>query len=112
MSKRLVARSVAALCAVLFVLFVTRNARAGGALLVANDGNDPNAPKTAQTELPLERTDVDVDVTGSIVGATVTQRFKNNQSKPIEVVYLFPLPQHAAAQFARRRSDLRWCARP
>jgi Ca-activated chloride channel family protein len=90
MSKRAI---VAMLCAVLFVFLAPRTARAGGALFVAKDVHDPNAPTT---ELPLERTDVDVDVTGSIVGATVTQRFKNDQSKPIEVVYLFPLPQHAA----------------
>ncbi|MFO0737108.1 MAG: VIT and VWA domain-containing protein [Labilithrix sp.] len=84
---------LAMLCAVLFVLLAPRTARAGGALLVANDANDP---ESRNAELPLERTDVDVDVSGSIVGATVTQRFKNTRSTPIEVVYLFPLAQRAA----------------
>lgn len=90
MSKRAI---VAMLCAVLFTLLVPRSARAGGELFVASGGDDPNAPAA---KLPLERTDVDVQVSGSVVGATVTQRFKNNLSKPIEVVYLFPLPERAA----------------
>lgn len=50
----------------------------------------------AQAELPLERTDVDLEVAGSIVGASVTQRFKNPYERPLEVVYVFPLPQRAA----------------
>lgn len=93
MPKRAV---VTMLCAVFFVLLAPRTARAGGALLIAKDAKDASDANDPRAELPLERTDVDVAVSGSIVGATVTQRFKNDRSTPIEVVYLFPLPAHAA----------------
>lgn len=63
---------------------------AGGALYLAAGG------KAGSTELPLERTDVDVEVAGSVASGTVTQRFKNPHAEPIEVVYAFPLPQRAA----------------
>ncbi|MBX3233887.1 MAG: VWA domain-containing protein [Labilithrix sp.] len=95
MSKRAL---VTMLCAVLFML-LPRAARAGGTLYLASDasGNkDTNGTKALDTELPLERTDVELDVAGSIVGATVTQRFKNTYDRPIEVVYVFPLAQRAA----------------
>lgn len=85
--------ALALFCAsvVLVVLFVPlRSANAAGALYVAKGS------ATTTTELPLERTDVDVDVAGSIAGATVTQRFKNTEKQPIEVIYAFPLPQRAA----------------
>ncbi len=83
--------AVAAL-AVLTVLLGTRTASASsGSLRIA-----PGQPNQG-VELPLERTDVDIDVAGSIVSATVNQRFTNtNRGQPIEVVYVFPLPQRAA----------------
>jgi hypothetical protein len=80
-------------CAILFVLLAPRLAAAGGALIAKDD---PNSPIGAPPELPLERTDVNAEVSGSVVGTTVTQRFKNTYDHAIEVVYLFPLPEHAA----------------
>ncbi len=68
------------------VALVPRAAAAAGALYLAKSGG----------ELPLEKTDVEVDVAGSLVSATVTQRFANTSKDPIEVVYVFPLPQRAA----------------
>lgn len=91
MFKRAVVLIASLACAVA-VMLLAAPARAGGTLLLAK--SEPNAPSDA--ELPLERTDVELDVAGSIVGATVTQRFKNTYAKPIEVVYLFPLAQNAA----------------
>lgn len=46
--------------------------------------------------LPLEHTDVQIDVRGLVSTATVTQRFCNPGTRPIEAVYVFPLPHDAA----------------
>lgn len=44
----------------------------------------------------LEHTDVVAEVTGFVSAVTVTQRFKNPFEKPVEAVYVFPLPENAA----------------
>lgn len=87
MRKTIHAIVTVAVC--LVVALFPRLARAGGALYLAKGGQQG-------TELPLERTDVEVDVSGAVVSATVNQRFTNSSKDPIEVVYLFPLPQRAA----------------
>jgi Ca-activated chloride channel family protein len=46
--------------------------------------------------LPLEHTDVALDVRGLVAAATVTQRFSNPTAAPLEAVYVFPLPHDAA----------------
>ena len=46
--------------------------------------------------LPLEHTDVDAEVAGFVAGVQVTQLFKNPYRKPIEAIYVFPLPHRAA----------------
>jgi len=46
--------------------------------------------------LPLERTDVRASITGAIADVTVRQVFRNDDSAPIEAVYLFPLPHEAS----------------
>ena len=54
------------------------------------------SPVTGRFELvPLERTDVAIDVRGLVAAATVTQRFENPSDRPIEAVYVFPLPHDA-----------------
>lgn len=45
--------------------------------------------------LPLKRTDVDIDITGGVVKARVTQIFENNTKYNLEAVYAFPLPSRA-----------------
>jgi len=52
-------------------------------------------------ELPLERTDVQIEVSGFVARATVTQRYRNPYKKPIEAVYTFPLPEDAAVDDMR-----------
>lgn len=47
-------------------------------------------------ELPLKHTDVDAFVTGFIARVNVTQHFVNPYDKPIEAVYVFPLPENSA----------------
>src|SRR5688572_27938738 len=73
----------------LLVMLGPRIAWAGGSLYIAKSGAE-------RTELPLERTDFEVDVSGSVISASVSQRFTNPSKEPVEVVYIFPLPQHAA----------------
>jgi Ca-activated chloride channel family protein len=47
-------------------------------------------------EMPLQHTDVKIEVSGFVASATVTQRYHNPFEKPIEAVYTFPLPNDAA----------------
>jgi Ca-activated chloride channel family protein len=46
--------------------------------------------------LPALEVEVELDVTGVLVGGRVTQRFVNPTAETIEVVYAFPLPPSAA----------------
>jgi len=46
--------------------------------------------------LPLERTEVAVDVTAGIARTEVAQRFHNDGPHALEAVYIFPLPAEAA----------------
>lgn len=45
---------------------------------------------------PLKHTDVHGAISGFLSRVTVTQIFENSAANPIEAVYTFPLPQHAA----------------
>ena len=53
-------------------------------------------PAAGETDLPLARTEVEASVSGVVARVVVTQRFHNPYDRPIEAVYLFPLPQDAA----------------
>jgi len=46
-------------------------------------------------EVPLVHTDAALDVRGLVAAATVTQRYVNSGSEPVEAVYVFPLPHDA-----------------
>src|SRR6185369_1824292 len=45
---------------------------------------------------PLKNTNVKADISGFLARVTVTQKFENSFSEPIEAVYTFPLPQNSA----------------
>jgi Ca-activated chloride channel family protein len=47
-------------------------------------------------EMPLQHTDVKIEISGFVASATVTQHYHNPFEKPIEAVYTFPLPDDAA----------------
>jgi len=47
-------------------------------------------------EMPLQHTDVKIEVSGFVASTTVTQRYHNPFKKPIEAIYTFPLPNDAA----------------
>ena len=51
---------------------------------------------TTKLEMPLQHTDVKIEVSGFVASATVTQHYQNPFDKPIEAVYTFPLPDDAA----------------
>jgi len=46
--------------------------------------------------LPLKHTAVDAEIAGMVASVQVTQLFHNPYKKPIEAVYVFPLPHRAA----------------
>jgi Ca-activated chloride channel family protein len=79
---------------------------AAGATAAQNDGPVPQvcegsllyrSPITGVYEaVPLVHTDVELDLRGPVAAATVTQQYANSSSKPIEGVYIFPLPHDAA----------------
>lgn len=47
-------------------------------------------------DFPLERTEVDCNVSGLMSSVVVRQHFQNPYNEPIEAVYVFPLPHEAA----------------
>jgi Ca-activated chloride channel homolog len=49
-----------------------------------------------ESALPLEHTNVKVEITGPLAVVEVEQRFGNPLKEPAELDYLFPLPQEAA----------------
>jgi Ca-activated chloride channel family protein len=46
--------------------------------------------------LPLKHTEVKAEISGFVAAVSVTQVFANPIDKPIEAVYVFPLPENAA----------------
>lgn len=86
----MVRRLMAALAVFVCLVAARSTAHAEGALVVLSpDGSE-------EGNLPLTRTAVDAEVGAGIASATVTQRFHNSFSRPIEAVYVFPLPADAA----------------
>jgi Ca-activated chloride channel homolog len=45
---------------------------------------------------PLERTDVNGEISGGVARVTVVQHFRNPFREPIDATYVFPLPRNAA----------------
>ncbi len=52
-------------------------------------------------QAPMVATDVDIDVTGPIARAKITQRFENPSDGWVEGVYVFPLPEDSAVDSLR-----------
>ena len=89
-------RGLLAALAALCCLFASLDARAEGALVVRGPGAELST-------LPLLRTAVDADIGGRVTSVTVTQRFHNSAQRPIEAVYVFPLPEDAAVDAMEMR---------
>jgi Ca-activated chloride channel family protein len=97
----MVRRLAAAFAAFVCLLAARSEARAEGALVVLSpDGRE-------EANLPLTRTAVEAEVGGQTVSSTVTQRFHNGFSRPIEAVYVFPLPSDAAVDRMEMRIGAR-----
>ena len=81
-------RRVAAAVAIAMVLTLLAStpARAAG-LLVPRDGSPPIAVHSHR---------VTVEVTDGLAKTTVRQTFVNPHARPLEAIYLFPLPEGAA----------------
>ncbi|MCX5797584.1 MAG: VIT domain-containing protein [Elusimicrobia bacterium] len=62
-----------------------------GSLQIKSEGA-AEAPRI----LPLKSTDVKARISGFVADVEVTQVFQNPAEKPIEAVYVFPLPENAA----------------
>ncbi len=63
-----------------------------GVMFVPATTNEP------MVVLPLKHTDVHIDVTAGIARTEVVQRFSNPIDRPLEAVYIFPLPSEAAIE--------------
>ena len=64
-------------------------------------GDVPELLDATGVPLPLIHTDVDADLRGHIASVSVTQTFRNDAEDPIEVVYVFPLPENSAVSHMR-----------
>lgn len=74
---------------------------AAGLYAYTDPGRLPELRDTSGNPLPLRHTAVHAALRGHIAAVQVWQRFHNSSSRPIEVVYAFPLPENSAV------SDLR-----
>ncbi len=71
-----------------------------GVMFTVGSTNEP------RVVLPLKKTDVSIDVTAGIARTEVIQRFHNDLDRPLEAVYIFPLPSRAAVEdFELRLAD-------
>jgi len=52
---------------------------------------------------PMLETDVEMEINGMILRATVTQKFKNESEHWVEGIYVFPLPENAAVDHLEMR---------
>jgi Ca-activated chloride channel family protein len=89
---------------ILFIALIAGMAQAesevAGVMFTAGSTNEP------RVVLPLKKTDVSIDVTAGIARTEVVQRFHNDLDRPLEAIYIFPLPSGAAVDdFEIRLAD-------
>ncbi len=73
-----------------FATFTMDEIETGTMCVRVNDASGKYRP------LPNLDTKVDIKIDGMVASVTVNQMFTNNSDKPIEAVYVFPLPNEAA----------------
>lgn len=52
--------------------------------------------KQNKSQIPLESIDIQVDVQGFTAHVVASMKYRNNEEKPIEAIYIFPLDEDAA----------------
>jgi Ca-activated chloride channel family protein len=52
--------------------------------------------RTEEAQIPLEHVDVRAEISGAHARVTFTQRYRNQESNPVEAVYVFPLDESGA----------------
>ena len=52
--------------------------------------------KQNKSQIPLESIDIQVDVQGFTAHVVASMKYRNNEAKPIEAIYIFPLDEDAA----------------
>ncbi len=60
--------------------------------------DEPTAEGTPRRDLPLRATRASIRITPPVAEVEVVQRFENRRATPIDVVYVFPLPENAAVR--------------
>lgn len=81
----------------------------GGPLIVLTDPGDlpelviADEDETTKRRLPLEHTAVKARLAGFVASVEVAQTFQNPHDRPIEVVYVFPLPENSAVEAMEMR---------
>ena len=73
----------------LLVAAIHANGEVAGQLFV------PESDSAPMIILPLKKTEVSIDVTAGIAQTRIIQRFHNDLQRPLEAVYIFPLPTKA-----------------
>jgi hypothetical protein len=69
---------------------------------------DPKIPVVnpqEQSFVPLKRVNVKETIRSFAADVTITQVFRNDETKPIEAVYCFPIEEHAAVYSFTARID-------
>ncbi len=74
---------------------IAAEARAAAEAAEATDAT-PAPPEDPHPDLPLVSTNVEATVSGMVARVNVTQSFTNDNDRPIEALYLFPLPADSA----------------
>jgi Ca-activated chloride channel family protein len=72
--------------------FAQADPEIAGVMFTIGSTNEP------RVVLPLKKTEVKIDVTAGIARTQVIQRFHNDIDRPLEAIYIFPLPSEAAVE--------------
>ena len=52
--------------------------------------------KQNKSQIPLESIDIQADVKGFTAHVVASMKYRNNDEKPVEAIYIFPLDEDAA----------------
>ena len=61
--------------------------------------------QSQEKHIPLKRASVEATIRSFAADVTITQVFRNDETRPIEAVYCFPIEEQAAVYAFRARID-------